>query len=314
MYKPVLPSSLLSTRDEKQVNFSNKVFNNNSLKMGVITELLDIENEQNKSGVSIEYHVMAIEQEAQFGINSTIYKNCVAIDSFGGIADFFQFTRRQPLDAKKVQEEGSLDNQEGTIVLLLCLDGSSEKAVIIGQMPNPSRKINLDKEKEHHAEGEFNGIRYSVDKEGAFTITFKGATDDDGIPKTPATAGSQIKIEKDGSVELNDAPIDAELAGGNRKDAEAGEAGEGGDEIVNEKVRIDRTAMEIIVEAQKDIKINSGANIDLKAKENTMITCVDLVMMCEGKVEITSDAAIKIESTAAFEIVTQNFLNVPLNI
>lgn len=302
MYKPVLPSSLLSKRDEKQSSFSNRLFNNNGLKMGVVLEVLDLEHEENKSDTVVEYHVMAIEQEASFGINSTIYKNCVAVDSFGGIADFFQFTRRAPLDKETVKKDADINNQEGTIVLMLCLDGNAEKAIIIGQLPNPSRKINLDKEKEHHAEGEFNGLRYSVDKDGAFTITFKGATDEDGIPATPASAGSQIKIEADGSLELNDAPIDAELAGGNRKDAEAGEAGEGGDEIVNEKIRIDRTAMQIIMEAQSDITVNTGANLAITAKENTNITCVDLVLMCEGKVEITSDAAVKIEATAALEM------------
>lgn len=305
MYTPVLPSSILSLKTDKNsgsTDFKNRLFGNNTLKMGVVIEVLDTDNENNKSGQSVEYNVMAIEQQESFGINSAIYKNCIAIDSFGGIADFFQFKRRAPIDNKKVQEESTMNNQEGSVVLMLCLDGNAEKAIIIGQLPNPSRKTNLTPEKEHHGEGEFNGIRYSVDKDGAFTLTFKGATDDDGVPKDADVGGSQIKIEKDGSLEVNDAPITAEMSGGNRIDAPEGKDGKGGDDITNEKIRIDRTAMEIIMESRKDFKITTDTNFDLNTKEDTKITCKDLVMKCEGKASINSDGAFKIDAKGAFNL------------
>ena len=301
-YKPVLPSTLLSEQSKDKVDFGKQVFGNNTLKMGVVIELIEPEQEENKSKLGTEYHVMCIEQDGRQGISSSIYKNCLAMDSFGGIADFFQFKRRIPKDTKKVQDAGSSKEQEGTMVLLLCLDGNAEKAVIIGQMQNSSRKVNLNTESGHHGEGEFNGIRYSVDKDGAFTLTFKGATDEDGKPKDASVAGSQILIDKEGSVELNDAPVSAEYAGGNRKGAPEGTAGEGGKEIKNEKFRIDRKAMTILAEARKSISANTEDEINLTSKKNTNITCKDLIAKCEGKAEVTVGGTFDVKADGAMTV------------
>lgn len=295
-YRPVLPSTLMTESSSSQVDFGNKVFGNNTLKMGVVVEILEPENEINKSKIGTEYHVMAIEQDGRQGISTSIYKNCLAMDSFGGIADFFQFKRRAPADSKGVQDAGSIKDQQGTMVLLLCLDGNAEKAVIIGQVQNPSRKANLNEERGHHGEGEFNGIRYSVDKDGAFTLTFKGATDADGIPKDTKVAGSQMKIEKDGSVELNDAAVSAELAGGNRKGAAPGKAGEAGSGIANEKLRIDRSAMTMVLESRKDMSLTTDANLNITSKANSSLTCKDLVAKAEGAATIEAGGSVDIKA------------------
>ena len=308
-YTPVLPSSLLTEQKKDQVDFGKKVFGNNTLKMGVVVTVIEPESDDNVSKMGTEYHVMAIEQDGRQGINSSIYKNCLPMDSFGGIADFFQFKRRAPKDSKKVQDKASTKDQEGSIVLLLCLDGNAEKAVIIGQMQNPSRKVSLNEESGHSGEGEFNGVRYAVDKDGAFTMTFKGATDDDGKPNDASVAGSQFKIEKDGSIEINDASLDAELAKGNRKpkeeeeeeeeEATEEEAAEG---IANEKIRIDRTAMTMLLEARKDISVTTDAGLNLTAKAGATITCMDLIAKAEGSALIESAGKIDFKAGGPFSI------------
>ena len=304
-YKPVLPSSLLTEQTKEQVDFGKKIFGNNTLKMGVVVTVIEPESDDNISKMGTEYHVMAIEQDGRQGINSSIYKNCLPMDSFGGIADFFQFKRRTPKDSKKVQDKASTKDQEGSIVLLLCLDGNAEKAVIIGQMQNPSRKVNLNEEAGHSGEGEFNGIRYAVDKDGAFTMTFKGATDDDGKPNDASVAGSQFKIEKDGSVEINDASLDAELAKGNRKpkdeeeETAEEEAAEG---IANEKIRIDRAAMTVLLEARKDILVTTDAGLNLTAKAGATITCMDLIAKAEGTAMLETAGTFDLKAGGAFSL------------
>lgn len=301
-YKPVLPSSLLTEQTKEQVDFGKKVFGNNTLKMGVVVTVIEPEEDDNVSKMGTEYHVMSIEQDGRQGINSSIYKNCLAMDSFGGIADFFQFKRRAPKDSKKVQDKASTKDQEGSIVLLLCLDGNAEKAVIIGQMQNPSRKTILNEEAGHHGEGEFNGVRYAVDKDGAFTLTFKGATDGDGKPKDASVGGSQIKIEKDGSVELNDASISAELAAGNRKGAEAGAEEESGDGIASEKIRIDRTAKTMLFESRKDMSLTTDAGLNLTAKEAANLTCMDLIVKAEGTAMLETVGKFDLKAGGAFSL------------
>jgi len=307
MNNPVLPSSLMSIQSDSDVDFGNKIFGNNTLKVGVVIDILEPDNEDNVSKVGTEYHVMAIEQDRANGINSSIYKNCLAMDSFGGIADFFQFKRRKPLDAKGVQDKASLQEQEGTIVLLLCLDGNAEKAIIIGQMKNPSRKEVFNEESGHSAEGEFNGLRYSVDDDGAFTVTFKGATDEDGVPKDDSVSGTQLKIEKDGSLEVNNATLSGSLAGGNRKpkegeEEEAAEEEEAGEDIVNEKIRLDRTAMTLDIESRKDLTLKSDENVNIVAKKNLDLKIMDLVIAAEGKASIESGGPCSVTATGAFEV------------
>lgn len=306
-YKPVLPSSLMGKQNKDNVDFGQQVFGNNTLKMGVVIKILEPEDDNNKSKLGTEYHVMAIEQDKRNGINSAIYKNCLAMDSFGGIADFFQFKRREPLDAKKVQDSASTKEQEGSMVLLLCLDGNAEKAVIIGQMQNSSRKVSLNEEAGHHGEGEFNGIRYVVNKDGAFTLTFKGATDNDGKPKDAAIGGSQIKIEKDGSFEVNDAAMSGELKAGNRKPKEGEEAATeeeaaAGDGIVNEKFRMDRAKMTIDVESRKAMSLKTDDEINITSKKANNIKCMDLIVAAEGKAGLESGGPFKIKAGGPFEV------------
>lgn len=220
------------------MRFEKKLSENMALRLGVVVEIYDMEDDQNISKMMPEYDVMAIEDD-----NTTIYKNCISIDSFGGAADYFMAKLRKPKDAKKVKEKGSLKKQNGSIVLMLCIDGNSEQAVILGAVAHPDRKTGqLKKALGHHAEGEFNGLNYKVDKDGALTILFKAATDNDGKTKDAKAGGSSWKIEKDGSIQFSD---------GNK-----------------EFIRIDKTKKTISIAAESDISATSDANVNITAKKN----------------------------------------------
>jgi len=257
---PVLPSSLMMPRNENDPIYQNKVFGNNHLRMGVILEIIDIEDKANLTKLAPEYNVMCVGQELGMGMSTSIYRNCLAMDSFGGVADYFQFKKRSVKDSSKTKTKGSLQNETGSLVLLLCLDGNTDRAIIIGSMPNPAKNTTLNKEKGHHLEGEFNGINYSIDKNGALTVTFKSATKDDGQPTNQQAGGSQFKLEKDGSIECHDGKT--------------------------EKIRIDKTKSTIDLNAQNDISNTTGGNFNVKAVKNLSTISKDIQMTAGGSCNV----------------------------
>jgi hypothetical protein len=193
----VLPSSLLELADDDYYGAFHKSYNNVSLKIGIVKKVFEIDDKKNLSKKAPEYDVLTFEQEQNKGITPITYKNCIALDSFGGIADFMDFRKIVPTNNP---DFSTLDKDDGSFVLLLCIDGSNTKGVIIGALPHHARKATLSKDSGHHMEGEYNGLRVKVNKDGELTITFKGATDNKGKPKDATKGGSQFKMEKDGSV------------------------------------------------------------------------------------------------------------------
>jgi len=270
-YKAIFPSSLLSDALESDDDFRDIVENNSFLKVGVVLEILEIDNERNQSGQIPEYDVMVVEEE-----NTSIYRNCMALDSFGGKADFFQRKYRTPKDRKKVQDSGSLKNQNGSIVLMLCLDGIAETPIIIGSLSHPDNRTILDKDSGHHMEGEFNGINWQVNKDGALTISFRSATDNDGEGQDAKAAGTQIRIEKDGSVELDD--------------------GSG------QSVRVEKTEKKVQVRAEDNIEMSSGAEIKVVALKDINAQCDNLLASCEGKAAFTIGSQFNVEAKSQVQI------------
>ena len=284
MYKATHNSSLIQQRDKTTTDFASSLFGNASFRLGMVLEAFDVEDDKNVSKLGPEYTVMTVEQDKQNGQNTSIYKNVIAMDGFGGVADFFQFTHRKAKKPKEAKKKGSLKNEVASIVGILCLDSNSEKAVIIGSFGNPSKGVVLSKESGHNMEGEFNGINWKVDKEGALTVTFKSATEDDGTPQDKEAGGTAWKIEKDGSIELTDG--------------------------ATEKIRIDKTTKKIDIESEDDISITSSKkNVNIIAKESINLTATqDLIAMAEGKAAFTVNKTFDIEAKGAASMKAQSFM------
>jgi len=264
-YKPVLPSSLLEERNTMDMGFRKKLSENMYLRLGVVLEIYDLEDDANITKMMPEYDVMAVQDD-----NTTTYKNCLAIDAFGGVSDFFNKKLRKPKDSKKVKESGSLKKQNGSIVLLLCIDGSSEQAIILGAIQHPDRKTGkLTKALGQHLEGEYNGLNYKIDKDGALTILFKSATDNDGKPADEKAGGAKWKIEKDGSIEFSD---------GNK-----------------ELIRLDKTKKTITVTAEADISATTDANFNVTAKKKVSVkSTADMLLDAGGSFTAKSGGAFNI--------------------
>ena len=171
----------------------------------------------------------------------------------------------------------------------------------MGSLQNTKRKTILNEEKGLHMEGEFNGVRYSVDKDGALTVTFKSKTDSKGKPKSIGKeAGSQFKIEKDGSIEVNTAPITPELSGGNDIDAKPGsENKEPSANLEYDRIRLDRPSKSIQIEARENIDMVADKDLTALVEENIDLQMKkDLLIKAEGKanVEITGNVDFKTDA------------------
>jgi hypothetical protein len=314
----VPPSGLLDILREDRISAMNRNLHNTPLRVGVITQIHEIDDEKNSSKLFPEYDIVTSQQNGEMGSTFVEYTNCIGMDSIGGIADFFEMKLRKYKD-EDYRKTYQFDKQDGTIVLILCIDGHSDKAIIIGGVPNPVRKTVLKKDKEIHMEGEFNGIRFYIDKDGAIKLTQKTPTNQkDGKPISEDNAGTFITIEKDGSIEFGDDKLDKELAKGNKKEEkkegekeeeEEEEEEESGDDIKYEKFRIDRTKKMVDLEAREDINVKTDKNLNIKTKESVKAEVKkDIEFIAEGSAKYTAKSTIDIEADSQINVKTGNLI------
>jgi hypothetical protein len=277
----ILNSTLLSLEDQETVSAFNTTYKNFGLKAGIITKAYESDDGSNLSKIGPEYDVLVIEQDADRSISAIQYKNCIMAETFGNIADFFEFKLR----AQTKQSGGSGRNpakQNGALVLLLCLDGAAEKGIILKALKHPARKEILDKEKGLHMHGEFNGLNIKVDKDGAFKITFKGPRDDDGKYTNTEAGGSFVEINKDGQIDLNSGNDDYIRIDKKNKDIEL------------------NAGQHIGLTAKKNIELNADGNISLNAKK-------DFSFLAGGKANMKFESTLDLESGGAMSLKAASF-------
>ena len=266
----VMNSSLFSTSNVGDEYFNN-IFGNTNLKNGIIIKIYEIDDELNLNKKFPEYDVLVVEQKAMSSVEPVIYKNCITIDGFGGVADFFEFKRRSKKEEKGKQSplDTNFKDQFGSMVFLLCLDGATDKGVIINSVPHPGRKTKLTKDAGLHLEGEYNGLNWQINKDGELTIVFKSKTDDEGKPQDEDAGGTHLKIDKEGSVDIN-----TNL--------------EGDEETY---IRMDKK--------NKDVGLKAGQHIGFTAKKN-------IGLEAEGAAKFTSKSSLDIEGKSDVNIKSGN--------
>ena len=184
----------------------NRLENNYGLKLGVVVEVLDIDNKKNTNKKFPEYTVISVEQDENNIFSVRHYNNCLNIDGFGGLADFFEYKLRSDTTKKPSPNRLDVDfsKQKANVVLLLCQDGVTDKAIILKSLSHKARKTTLTPENGLHLEGEYNGVNWQINKDGEFTLTFKSKTNNKGEPSNKAAGGTFAKIDKTGSFQIQD--------------------------------------------------------------------------------------------------------------
>lgn len=198
----VLPAGLLGNNPEAMMAGFNKSYCNYPLRVGVVTASYPISHDRNRSKLSTEYDVLVIEQNEDKGATTIQYRNCLSSEGMGSIADYFEKALRPKKKKTTKGDSTNLKGQDGAIVLLLCLDGMSDKGIIISCLTHPDRATNL-KDEGPLLVGEYNGVNIKVNTDGSCSLTFRGATDSYGAPTDASQGNTEMKIETDGSYQVS---------------------------------------------------------------------------------------------------------------
>jgi len=169
------------------------------LKKGTVTRVYYPDDRENTNKRVTEYDLFVTERNRRGNLCINPYYKCTVLDLFGGMGDVHRWTLRPSTDLTPLDPA----DQDGSQVLVLCVHGDRQNAYIVGATkhrlgPADSRADG------HHYDFEFNGWRMAVNDDGECTMTYKSKTDTSGVPQDPASGGSFVKFEKDGSIVIND--------------------------------------------------------------------------------------------------------------
>jgi hypothetical protein len=257
----VLPNGLLGENAGAMMAGFNKTYRNNALRIGVVVSAYPTTDDKNRSKLTTEYDVLVVEQHEDKGSTTLLYRNCMSSEGLGSIADFFEKTLRPKKKKTTKGDSVNLKGQDGAIVLLLCLDGMSDKGIIISALTHPDRKTTL-KDADPRLEGEYNGLNIKVEKDGSATLTFRGATDSEGKVLDKNQGDTVIGIEKDGSFQTKHKTITQRLDKNGKASLTAD------DDISNT--------------TKKNFNVTATENITMKATKNFSAEMVDLIVKASG--------------------------------
>lgn len=202
----VLPSGYLGESMSSQLAGFNKTYKNTHLRAGVVVQIFPISDPSNQSKLCTEYNVLVVEQMEDRGATTILYRNCIYSDSLGSISDYFEKTLRKNVSQTTKGVLPQFKGQNGAIALLQCLDGASDKAIVIGGLKHPNRTVDLDTD-QPALQGEYNGINVQIAKDGSTVLTFKGQTDNNGNLVTPTQGPTTVQIATDGSFQIQHSTI-----------------------------------------------------------------------------------------------------------
>ena len=202
----VLPHGLLGVNVNESVTAFNRAYKNTPMRMGIVTTIYPYNDPKNYTKLTTEYDVTVLEQNENVSCTNIVYRNCVSSEGMGSIADFFEKNLRQQTQNNNTGGEVNTSGQNGAIVILLCLDAYTQKAVIIGGLTHPDRQTLLTSSAPQ-LYGEYNGVAVAINPDGSTSLTFNGATDNNGEVTNPSQGTTVFSIATDGSYEFTNSAV-----------------------------------------------------------------------------------------------------------
>jgi hypothetical protein len=182
----------------------NGALSNFMLRVGTVQQVFFPEDSKNVSKKFVEYQVL-VQHRANSTAVTKLYEHCIAVDGLGSIADFdYSIFRAENVATK--QDGTQFVPGNGAHVLLLCINGEQNNAVIIGGIRHSEapKDVKADAPYKHFR---FNGIDMVINKDGELTLTYQGAQKVDGTMAEgveESALGTFIKISKDGNLLVSD--------------------------------------------------------------------------------------------------------------
>lgn len=208
------------------------------LRIGRVARIHYPEQATNANKRATEYDVEVQYADIGGAHTTQVYPRCQVVSLFGAIADQSRFTPR-----RKTSTPNDEANDEGSLVLLLCVNGNSRQGVILGGFPHP--QVTPDKKEDgHNLSFSFNGISFKINKDGELTVQYRGATKDDGTLDDNANAnaeGSTVTFLKDGSVQIQ------------TKDD-------------NQHILVDHANHKLDIKTDTELHITSNGNVNIESK------------------------------------------------
>jgi hypothetical protein len=189
--------SFYQTRDADTEAFSGN--NSNSLlRIGLIYRVIAPEDADSRSKKVVEYDVLVNHKE-NGATTGVLYHNCVVANPLGGKAD------KETRILRPDKNTGL-----GTRVLILCINGEQNSGMIISGVRSTADSdkgiIPVDRTKDFaRFEWEYNGINFLIQDDGSVTVTYKGATKNDGNLRDSVdkkAVGTSLNINKDGDFKV----------------------------------------------------------------------------------------------------------------
>lgn len=216
-------------------------FNNYALRLGRVIAAYYPDDKKNQNKHKVEYDVVCHQANGKGAVASVTYR-CTLTTLFGAAGDYVNYTLRADPDSFD-SSKNIISN--GAIVLVLCANGHSHNAYIVGGSTHRSRPAD-SKEDGHHFDFEFNGIAANIDKLGQFTVTQKGPTDLSGKPDTSSVGSNstQFKLDQNGSVLFN---------------------------VNSQSVEINKSDKTTTINADKSLNTNSNGTTNINSTSNVNI-------------------------------------------
>jgi hypothetical protein len=174
--------------------YDGQLFSNIKLRSGEVMRIVHPESERSVSKKFYEYDVLVDHMESgAFALK--LYKNCLLANPMAGGGDHSAWKLRA--STKSYTEVGKTD---GSRVLILCIEGSNNQAIIISGLRD-ERTGGDDPKLGHHYDFEFNGVNFQVNDDGSCVLKQKGKTDNLGNAHRGRGEGSgtSVKIESNGN-------------------------------------------------------------------------------------------------------------------
>lgn len=198
----VIPS-YLGVESRGSTAGSQDILNDYVFRMGEVKKIIYPNDPLSYGNKTVEYEVEVQYKSPNGTYVTSTYRGVTISTMFGGIADRFHATLR-------ADSNPSGNNQpvgKGSKVLLLCLSGDQKKAIILGGIEDPLSTRTEQASTGHNLFFEFNGITFTINKDGEAQMQFMGATQADGTLDPNAQqsdSGANILFNKNGDIQISD--------------------------------------------------------------------------------------------------------------
>jgi hypothetical protein len=272
--------SFLGVRSRGRSDYG-RPFANIALRQGEVKKIVYPTDPASISKKFTEYVVEVNQSDGTDIGNLMVYTGVTVANLFGGGGDRIEYTLRAD-DGTQTTEAGT---GNGSKVLLLCLNGQTSNAVIIGGIRNYKYDNKDQKEDGHYLNFIFNGLGVNIDQNGAFTLTFQGKTDNLGnLLGDDDTQPTTVSIDEKGTFRASTKDENQSLT------------------IDNDDKKIQIQADEKLeVQVNKDLLMDAGGKAsftvtetaDVEVGEALTVTCLEAInVAASGLVSISSPGVV----------------------